>query len=156
MFSRILPVVGVLALSSSCRPPFINVSRSKTVGIMQKYSKGGLTPASSGKRLLRKFLSAFLASFQTALRAACTQTWSKSILDRATDNFLLATSDSAHEYIVSVLCHKTNGSVRWLIHDYGLAKYYFGIRIVQSADVVSLDQRLYACDVLVSVLFGAS
>lgn len=53
---------------------------------------------------------------------------------------------------MSVLRHKTDGSVRWLIHYYGLAKYYFDIRIVQSKDGVTLDQRPYSHDVLESVL----
>lgn len=56
------------------------------------------------------------------------------VLGRATDNFLIATSELAHDYIVGVLRHKTNGSMRWLIHGYGLATYYFGIRVVQSKD----------------------
>jgi hypothetical protein len=47
-----------------------------------------------------------------------------------------------------------DGSPRWTIHDYGLATYYFGIRIVQTADAITMDQRPFSYSVLTD-LFGS-
>ena len=72
---------------------------------------------------------------------------------RATDDFLCGTTKKGYLAVLHTLRFNPDGSKRWIIHDYGLATYFFGIRIVQSTDAITIDQRPFTRATLAEV-FG--
>jgi hypothetical protein len=69
------------------------------------------------------------------------------LISRATDDLLVSSSRSVYLKILATM--KTAG---WKMHDKGLASFFFGIRISQSDDGISIDQSPYARELVGSVL----
>jgi hypothetical protein len=65
---------------------------------------------------------------------------------RATDDLLVSASRANYEVLLKAM------SKKWTMHDKGLAKFFFGIRITQSIDGISLDQIPYAKEIVATIL----
>jgi hypothetical protein len=74
-------------------------------------------------------------------------------ISRATDDFLVGSTIKGYRLILKMLRFRSTGEKRWEIHDYGLATYFFGIRILQSVDAITIDQRPFSRATLAEV-FG--
>ena len=69
------------------------------------------------------------------------------LLSRATADLLVSASKTVYLKILA-----TMKGAGWKMHDKGLASFFFGIRICQSDDGISIDQAPYATEIVASVL----